>query len=93
MDEENKAIKDMGRAGRAEALLNNELLQESFAYIDSELIERWRLCKDAEGRDRLWQATQIANRVQEILRLVITNGRVAKRILDDLEGKRARKAA
>jgi hypothetical protein len=93
MDDEQKALRDMDRSAKAAGLLNNEMLMEAFAHIDGELIGRWRACKDAEGRDRIWQATQITSRVQEILRMVLENGKIAKAILDDLEGKRRRKAA
>lgn len=93
MDDEQKALRDVDRAARAELLLNDELLKEAFAYIDNELIDRWRECRDPTGRDRIWQATQLANRVQEVLKLHIRNGKVAKRILDDLEGKRSRASA
>ena len=92
MDDEQRAYKDLDRASKAEALLSNDMLMDAFKHIDSELIERWRSCKDQEGRDRIWQATQIAARVQEILKMVLQNGKIAKRIIDDLEGKR-RKAA
>lgn len=93
MDDEMRALKDVDRARRAEALLNDELLKEAFAYIDKELIDRWRASTDATARDRIWLTTQLAIRVQEILGAYVTNGRVAKKILDDLEGKRSRKAA
>ena len=93
MDEENQAIRGMSRAAQADALLRNELLTGAFDYIDNELIAQWRNCKTSEGRDRIWQATQIAARVKEILRLHIENGKVAKSVLNDLEGKRSRAAA
>lgn len=87
-DDEQKALVALDRAAKAEALLNNEMLQESFAYIETEMIEQWKVCKEPEGRDRIWQATRIASRVQEVLRQVITNGKMAKVILDDIETKR-----
>ena len=57
------------------------------------MFERWQDCTKSEDRDRLWQATKIVERVQEILNLHIRNGRVAKVILDDLQKDRSRKAA
>ena len=88
MDDEMKALKATERARRAQLLLDDELLQEAFAKIDGELIARWRTSSEPEARDRVWQASQMLNKVQEVLRLMVTNGRVAKRVLDDLEGKR-----
>lgn len=93
MDDEQKALRDVDRAARAELLLNDDLIKEAFAYIDAEMIERWRDCKTPEGRDRLWQATQIASRVREVLAQVVRNGVASKAILADIEGKRPRKAA
>lgn len=93
MDDEQKALKSVDRSARAEALLKDELLQESFVTIDAELIDLWKRTKDPEARDRIWQATQIATKVQELLRGHIRNGKVAKAILNDIEGKRQRKAA
>lgn len=88
MDDEQKALTDLDRAAKADALLNNETLKEAFAYIDEEMIGQWKACSDPAGRDRIWLATQITKRIQDVLRQVISNGKMAKVILDDIETKR-----
>ncbi len=78
------------RGIRAKELLDNELLKESFQYLEAEYLRAWRSTKvrDTEARERLWQAVQIVSLIQENLATHVINGRLAA---DDLrrlsEGK------
>ncbi len=92
MDDEQKQIKTVERSRKAKATLENEAIQTAFAYLEKEYIERWKSCPTPEGRDRLWQGTQVLEKVKEHLAIAIRDGEVAKRILDDIESNR-RKAA
>lgn len=64
---------------RAQELLENSLLQETFQYLESEYLSAWRSTKvrETESREKLWQAIQILGIIQEHLKLHVTNGRVA----------------
>ncbi len=67
------------RGVRAEELLNNSLLQETFQYLEMEYLKAWRSTKvrETDSREKLWQAIQILGIIQEHLKLHVTNGRVA----------------
>ncbi len=81
------------RGIRAEELLNNSLLQETFRYLETEYLKAWRSTKVREdySRERLWQAIQILDIIQEHLRLYVTNGRIAAADLRRLSEESNRK--
>lgn len=64
---------------RAQELLENSLLQETFQYLEDTYLAAWRSTKvrETESREKLWQAVQILGIVQEHLKLHVTNGRLA----------------
>lgn len=84
MDDEQKQLKALDRAAKAESLLNNEMLNDAFVEIDAALIERWRGTEDPQARDALWQAAQINKQVQSILKKHVSSGKVAKAALDKI---------
>ncbi len=67
------------RGIRAEELLNNSLLQETFTYLESTYLKAWRSTKSLQTveREKLWQAIQILGIIQEHLKSHVTNGRIA----------------
>lgn len=71
------------KGARAKELFENELLQEAFTKLHSEYIDAWKLThfKNAEGRERLWQAIQIVGKVQDHLKKMISDGKMATRDL------------
>lgn len=89
MDDEQKQLRSVSRAQKAKAALDNESIKNAFDYLEAEYIKRWKSCETVEGRDRLWQGTQVLEKVKEHLALAIRDGEVAKRFLDDVAGRRA----
>lgn len=77
-----------GRAAQAEAFLDNETVKSAFAAIDNELIEAWRNCTSAKGRDRIWQSLHYAEKFRAILKNVIANGKIAEKDLAWLNARR-----
>ncbi len=67
------------RGIRAEALLNNSLLTETFQYLETTYLKAWRSTKVLQTveREKLWQAIQILGIIQEHLKSHVTNGRIA----------------
>ena len=92
--DEHALLRDVGRAMRAEALLNDEMLKEAFSYLEEAYIKAWRLTgvteQDTHGRERLWQAVNLLGKVQEHLGRVIQNGKLSKRQLAEIEDKKSR---
>lgn len=84
--DEGKLREDESRGEQARALLENPLLQEAFAALDKSYVEAWRGtgARDAEARERLWQATQIVGKVRTHLRTVMDTGKLARHELDSI---------
>ena len=71
------------RGIRAQELLDNSLLQETFQYLEATYLKAWRSTKvlDTQSREKLWQAIQILGIIQEHLKMHVRDGRIAA---DDL---------
>ena len=78
---------------RAQELLNNTLLQETFQYLETQYLQAWRSTKvrETDSREKLWQAIQILGIIQEHLKLFVTNGRIAAADLKRLSEEAKRK--
>lgn len=89
---EDKLETAITRGVRAEALLKNELLAEAFARLEADYTQAWRLtaARDTEARERLWQAVQVVGKARDHLVSVASNGKLAKRELDQLVERRKR---
>ena len=86
MTDEIKLNADATRGAQAEALLNNELLQQAFLGLELSFYDGWRLteARDTEARERLWQAINIVGKVKDALTKHIIDGKLAQRQLDDI---------
>lgn len=64
--------------------------EQAFRALKAQYVEAWEATgyKDAEGRERLWQAVQIVGKVESHLKQVAANGRVAAKEIERLKGKR-----
>lgn len=82
LDQERK----VRRGARAEALLNDDLLNESLRKLEADYIAAWRAtgARDSDARERLWQAVQIVAKVKDHLTVVVNDGVVAKREIEDI---------
>lgn len=76
----------IARGKRAELLLKDELLVEALDKLKASYIDGWEHsgARDSDGRERVWQAVQVLGKVREHLSIVMNNGKLAQRELDDL---------
>jgi hypothetical protein len=83
---------DLARQARAQALLENEILQEAFARLEERYLEEWRVSqfRDTDARERLWQAVNILRKVKDHLAKIIADGKLAQREIDQLTQRRKR---
>jgi predicted metal-dependent hydrolase len=83
---------DLARRGRAEALLQDDLLQEAFVRLEERYIEEWRVSqfRDTDARERLWQAVNILRKVRDHLAKLVRDGKLAQREIEQLGEKRKR---
>ena len=84
---EGKLRERMDRGERAAALLRNELLQESFSYLEDQFITAWRESgvADSENRERVYQLLQALTAVRGHIESVVTDGKIAKSSLEGLK--------
>lgn len=76
--------KDIQRGLRAKQILDDDLMTEASAHIESEL---WRVFKEAKPNDaealmHIRQMQYMHTKYQEFLRAAVANGRVAQINLD-----------
>jgi hypothetical protein len=84
---------DVRRGERADILMRDELLVESFDTLEREYVDAWRLtaARDTDARERLWQAVQIVGKVRTHLQTVMANGKLAAKELEIINAERERK--
>ena len=83
---------DLARRARAEELLANEILQEAFAALEARYVEEWRVTqfRDTDARERLWQAVNVLRKVKDHLARIVSDGRLAQKVIDEMTAKRKR---
>jgi hypothetical protein len=67
------------RGSRAKEVLENEEFQAAFSAIEEELTEAWKLSpqRDAEGREKLFQALTMLGKVKASLQTTLETGKLA----------------
>ena len=78
-DEEQINRERIARATRAREVLNNEEWQAAFTAIEEELTEAWKTSphRDAEGREKLFLALTMLNKVKASLEQTMQSGKLA----------------
>ena len=86
MADELKLRKKTQDAAKASALLDNELLKEAFTSLEADYMKAWRntMLTDQDARERLWQAVHLLNKVQDHLKKVVVDGKIAQSDLDTI---------
>ncbi len=86
---EDKIQRQITEMGHAAQLINNEFLWKQFDYLKEEYIKAWQVspARDADGRERLWQAVQVVGKVRDHLTTVLNDGKIAKTDLERLASK------
>jgi len=83
----------ISRGARAKLLIEDELLKEAFARLEADYIAAWKTwaASDTAGRERIWMAVNVLGKVRDHLGVVMADGKLAQRQLDELtsRGKRA----
>ncbi|MCX5581481.1 hypothetical protein [Kaistia terrae] len=88
MTDEIELRRDVERAARAEALINDTLLSEAFTTLKATYLEAWEAShlRDTEGRERLFQAVKLVGSVQSHLVIILSDGQLAKHELATITG-------
>ena len=82
-----KLFAEQDRGARANALLRNELLSESFSILEDEYIEAWKSSpvRDEEGREKIFQMIQALRSVKQNLEEVAMTGKLASMQINKTE--------
>jgi hypothetical protein len=74
------------KAARAQELLDNELLTETFKTLEENYTAAWRatVIDDVAGREKLFLAINIVGKVRDHLNAVVANGKLAQAELKEL---------
>jgi hypothetical protein len=83
-NEEVKLREELAAATAAENAL--EILATAFERLEQEYITAWKStpARDADARERLWQAVQIVGRVEAHLRTSAANRKLTERQLAEI---------
>lgn len=83
------------RASRAQGLLNDELLKESFDVITRAYLDEWMKTgmRDEDIRESLWHAVRVVAKVRDHLVKVLNDGKLAKAQVDELNSRRVQRVA
>jgi hypothetical protein len=86
MADENELEQAVAKAGRAQELLDNELLDEAFTSLEKNYIAAWRatIIDDAPAREKLFLAINIVGKVRGHLTSVVANGKLAQAELKEI---------
>jgi hypothetical protein len=86
MSDESRLDQAVAKALRAQELLDDELLSESFATLEENYTSAWRatVIDDVAGREKLFLAINIVGKVRDHLNAVLANGKLAQAELKEL---------
>jgi hypothetical protein len=86
MSDESGLDQAAAKALRAQELLDNELLIESFKTLEENYASAWRatVIDDVAGREKLFLAINIVGKVRDHLAAVVANGKLAQAELKEL---------
>ncbi len=78
--------RDVSRAARAQALIENDLLNEAFEALEESYFDAWRNSPSdgKDARERLWAACSVVTFVRKHLDTIIMNGQIAKADLEQI---------
>jgi hypothetical protein len=88
-DEDDKLRSDVDRGMKAKALLENELLAETLAYLRQSYVDGWQACKTPELRESAWYLVKAVDQIRDHLETVLNDGRLADRQIEELVKRQA----
>ena len=81
---------EVARGLRAQAILEDKLVQEAFAALERDCVAEWRRApaRDVEGRERLWLMLKLAERLRAHFESLVQDGKLAGERIAQLERAR-----
>ena len=75
------------RGAQAQALLDNDIFKEAIKTLHDDYISAWKRAsvKDIDGKERLWQAVNILEKIKEQIGKVVSDGKIASQDLSRIK--------
>ncbi len=79
MEDEGKTRQDIDRGSKAEALLRNEILIETFDFLEKQYHDAWENSSvdQAEAREKVFMMLQNLHTVRQHIESVVMTGKLA----------------
>lgn len=86
--------RDVERATRAQALIDDDVLKEVFDSFDADSIAVWRATEasDVAKREQLWLTAKVAAAIRGKLLTIISDGTIAAAEIAEIEKRRPSEA-
>ena len=93
MTDEAKLHQALSRGDRAQALLNNDILKDAFGALERDYITALfeTSAQDQIAREKLYLAVNVVRKVRDHLHHVVSDGKLAKKQIDQLAAESERK--
>ena len=75
-------LTDARRGELAAEVLANEVYQDAYARLETEITKTWRDAKDVETRERLHLMLGLLSKVRKVFDATVTSGKVASKALE-----------
>lgn len=90
-DKEKSALVDLSRAQRARVILEDPLVAEAFALMESKVLDAWRASdgSDHAGRERLYHYQRAIRQFRTFFAEAVTTGKFAEREIAQIRKRRS----
>lgn len=80
---------EVQRARLAQEILSNELFKEAFQSISAQILQMWNstAAEQAKEREILWMELKLLQRLEQIFKNTVEDGKLAERNIKDLQLK------
>lgn len=84
MDDEQQLIREIARGQQARAIVEAPIFREAVDGLRDQLMAEWRNTagRDTQGREQLWLAQNLLQRIEAHLTAAMTTGQMASMQLD-----------
>lgn len=88
---EDRLFEQRNLGSRANDLLHNDAYQKAILDVKEGIVAVWKTCKDAQERDRAWQAFNMVEQISQAIVSTYSSGRLANAELEEAIKKQERR--
>lgn len=85
--DDKKLAQEQERGWKAQALLDDDVLNAALTAIEEEVVKQWEACpaRDKEGKEALWQLFKTSKKFRSLLLGYVQTGKLATDTLQRFE--------